>query len=325
MSQQDPRLTSSVFTRGAVDLSALRARTQQGAGPGSPSAGSNGGGVPARPRPAAAPTSASAPAGGPAPGGVAIIDVTENTFQSEVIERSRTTPVVVDFWAEWCGPCKQLSPVLEKLATEGGGRWVLAKVNVDTNPRLAQAFRVQSIPTVFAIIGGQPVDAFMGVQPENQLRQWIAALLNAAGQQAPPPPADERIVAAAEALATGNLDRAEELYKKVLAEKPNDTVAEAGIAQVELLRRVAGVDPRQAIATADANPSNIDAQLTAADVELLSGLAPRAYERLIDLVRRTSGEDRDRVRRHLVSLFTIAGPDDPDVAAARRQLANALY
>src|SRR5438270_6318144 len=204
----DPRTSSSIFTRGAVDLSSLRA-------PAPP---------PAAPRPAPGPTAA-APAGG----GVSLIDVTEATFQSEVLERSLTTPVVIDFWAEWCGPCKQLSPVLEKLAVEGDGAWVLAKVDVDANPRLAQMFRVQGIPMVYAVVGGQPVDAFTGVVPESQLRQWIDAILQAGGAAAAPA-ADPRLDSADEALMAGDLDTAEQAYKKVLAESPADTAAEAGLA-----------------------------------------------------------------------------------------------
>ena len=124
-----------------------------------------------RPQPPAPPAVPPRSAGG----GVAVIDVTEATFQTEVLERSLTTPVVIDFWAEWCGPCKQLSPILEKLALEDDGAWVLAKVDVDANQRLAQMFRVQGIPMVYAVVGGQPVDAFTGVVPENQLRGWFFA------------------------------------------------------------------------------------------------------------------------------------------------------
>ena len=111
-----------------------------------------------------------------------MIDVTEETFNNEVALRSRSTPVIVDLWAEWCGPCKQLSPVLEKLANEAGGAWVLAKIDVDANPRLAQAFQAQSIPMVVAIIGGQMVDAFLGAMPEAQVRQWLDQVLAVAGQ-----------------------------------------------------------------------------------------------------------------------------------------------
>jgi putative thioredoxin len=256
--------------------------------------------------------------------GAAVIDVTEATFQREVLERSMTTPVVVDFWAEWCGPCKQLSPVLEKLAVEGGGAWVLAKVDVDANPRIAQMFRVQGIPMVYAIVGGQPVDAFTGVVPETQLRQWIDAVLKAGGAEVETPE-DPRLDAADDALVNGDLDAAVQAYRKILAESPADQAAEAGLAQVELLRRVGGVDPQAAIAAAQANPDDVDAQLRAADVEVLSGQADRAYNRLVDLVRRTSGDDRERVRKHLLSLFSMADPDDPAVAAARRALANALF
>ncbi|HEY0697987.1 MAG TPA: thioredoxin domain-containing protein, partial [Micromonospora sp.] len=233
----DPRITSSIFTRGAVDLGALRNTAQS---PARPAAAS----------PAAQPaTGAAGPAPAGQPGSVAVIDVTEATFQSEVLERSLTTPVVVDFWAEWCQPCKQLSPVLERLAVEGGGAWVLAKIDVDANPRLAQMFRVQSIPMVYAVIGGQPVDAFSGVVPEAQLRQWIDAVLKAGGV-AVATAEDPRLVEADDALMSGDLDAAEQAYKKVLAESPADAAAEAGLAHVALARRVTGVDPAAALAAA---------------------------------------------------------------------------
>ncbi|MFG3576312.1 tetratricopeptide repeat protein [Micromonospora chersina] len=304
----DPRITSSIFTRGAVDLSALRGTPE-----------------PSRPTtPSQAGPPAGVPGGPPAGGGVAVIDVTEATFQSEVLERSLTTPVVVDFWAEWCEPCKQLSPVLERLAAEGEGAWVLARVDVDANPRLAQMFRVQGIPMVYAVVGGQPIDAFSGVVPEAQLRQWIQAILKAGGVTVAEPE-DPRLTEADDALMSGDLEAAEAAYRKILAESPADAAAEAGLAQVGVARRVAGADPRAALAAADQAPDDIEAQLLAADIEVLSGLAEQAYARLVGLVRRTFGDDREKVRQHLVSLFTIAGPDDPAVASARRALASALF
>src|SRR3954452_4332070 len=180
-----PRQTPSIFTRGAVDLSSLRA--------------------PAAPvRPAAAPTSPAAPdypaaPAGDGPGGVTVIDVSEATFQSEVVERSMTTPVIIDLWAEWCGPCKQLSPILEKLAIEGNGSWVLAKIDVDANPRIQQALRVQSIPTVYAVVRGELVPGFQGVLAEAQVRASVAPVRKARGVEVEPP-ADPRLDAADDAL-----------------------------------------------------------------------------------------------------------------------------
>jgi putative thioredoxin len=214
--------------------------------------------------------------------------------------------------------------VLEKLAIEGNGAWVLAKVDVDAHPRIAQMFRVQGIPMVYAIVGGQPLDAFTGVVPEAQLRQWIDSLLKAAGA-AVDVPEDPRLLAADDAMMGGDLDAAEQAYRKILADSPADAAAEAGLAQVSLLRRVGGVDAPAVIAAAQANPNDVAAQTLAADVEMVSGRADLAYARLIELVRRVFGDEREAVRLHLVSLFTVAGPDDPAVAAARRALANALF
>ncbi|MGN9894181.1 tetratricopeptide repeat protein [Micromonospora sp. L31] len=306
----DPRITSSIFTRGAVDLSALRSTAPANTRPSTPAQAGPSAGLP----------------GGPATGGggLAVIDVTEATLQSEVLERSLTTPVVVFFGAAGYPESDEFAPVLERLATEDAGAWVLARVDVQENPRIAQMFQIQAIPTVYAVVGGRPIDAFPGVVPEPQLRQWISAVLKAGGV-AVAEPEDPRLDEADDALMSGDLDAAERAYKKILAESPADAAAEAGLAQVGVARRVAGVDPQAAVAAAQAAPDDVEAQLLAADIEVLSGLAEQAYARLVSLVRRTAGDDREKVRQHLVSLFTIAGPDDPAVASARRALASALF
>lgn len=307
MRQPNPRMTAASLA-GAVDLSALRS-TPPAAAP----AGAAGGAAGGAPTPAAA---------GPSP---YVIDVSEATFQNDILQRSIETPVVIDFWAEWCQPCKQLSPVLEKLAVEADGAWVLAKIDIDANPRLAQAFRVQSIPFVMAIANGQPVDAFAGVQPEANLRQWLAAVVKAAGGEVELP-GDPRLADADDKLQEGDLDGAEAGYRALLAEVPNDPNATSGLAQIALMRRLEGItDGRAVLDAAEAAPDDVEAQTRAADVEFVSGLADQAFARLIALVRRTAGDDRNRVRTHLLDLFAVAPPDDPIVNKARRDLTNALF
>jgi putative thioredoxin len=265
-----------------------------------------------------------------------IIDVTTETFEDLIIKQSATVPVVIDLWATWCGPCKQLSPVLEQLALEYNGKFVLAKIDVDAQPQISQAFQVQSIPTVFVAIGGQVAPLFQGAQPLPQVKQVIDAVLEQAKQlgvtgnvngaedadDQPVTISDPRFDAAEAALEEGDWDGAIAAYKLVINSTPNDPIAKIGLLNVELLKRMDGIDFEAAISTAS---TDIPAQLTAADAEFLMNQYSQAFARLIELIRSNTGKDRDLVRDRLVELFEIAGPTDPAVISGRTALANALF
>jgi len=315
----DPTLGASL--RGAVDLSTLRNR------------------------PASAAPAASGDEAAPAGAGAVVVpslvlDVTDETFP-QVLELSRTVPVVVDLWAEWCGPCKQLSPVLEKVVLELGGRLVLARVDVDANPQLSQAFRAQSIPMVVALVAGQPVQMFTGAVPEQQVREVFAQLLQLAAQngvtgsaavdgeapeEAPAEPALPPLHAEAfEAIEEGDYARAVRAYEKALAENPRDAEARAGLGQVQLLLRVQDVDLQAARAAAASAPLDIPAQLTVADLDITGGHVEDAFARLLDLFAQLPSDERAPVRERLVELFGLVGDADPRVIAARGRLASLLF
>lgn len=304
---------SPAALRGAVDLSSLRNRPAPQAG------------------------------GAPDPGVVdVVVDATDETF-GQILELSRTVPVVVDLWAEWCGPCKQLSPIIEKVTRELGGRVLLAKVDVDANPQLAQGFRAQSIPMVVALIAGQPVPMFTGAVPEQQVRDVFAQLLQVAAQNGvtgtlpvggtdaegtepdAEPPLPPLHAAAFAAIEVGDYAAAITAYEKALAENPRDEDAIAGLGQVRLLDRVQKLDLQAARAAAAAAPLDAQAQFDVADLDLAGGHVEDAFGRLLDLFAQLPSDQRTPVRERLVELFGLIGAADPRVVSARNRLSSLLF
>ncbi len=309
----------------------------------------------------ASPAKTDGPQGSKKPGapGALVKDSGLESFAADVLDASMEVPVIVDFWAPWCGPCKQLGPMLERLVTEANGAVRLVKVNIDENPEIAQQLRIQSIPTVYAFKQGQPVDGFMGAIPESQLRQFIEGLAGPIPAGAAEEEAD-LLSAAEEALGKHDLSRAAQLFGQVLQEDPGNPKAVAGLARCYLEsgdldrarktlrlvrpdgasdenyraaeaelslkeRAAAAGDAGQLNARIAANPADLEARFDLALVLDGKGAREEAIDQLLEIIRRDRKWNDDAARKHLLTLFDAMGPADPRTLAGRRRLSSILF
>ncbi len=316
-------MTVPQFSRpGAVDLSALR-------------------------QPASTTGSAATPGGSGSGSGAYVVEVAdEQSLRSEVVDRSLSVVVLVSFWSADVAASVEINATLSRLADTFAGRFVLATVDVGNHPELGQAIGIPPPPLVAAALRGQLAPLLQESLPEAEMHAMIEQVLQAAvangitgrveplgpTQGAPADGADDlpdetpsRFPAAEEALMSGDLDTAVTAYEEALASAPGDPEALLGLAQAKLLQRTSGLDPTAVREAAAQSPDDVAAQALAADIDLMGGHVEDAFGRLIDLVRRTSGDDRDATRRHLVDLFAVVGDADPRVLRARQQLASALF
>ena len=288
--------------------------------------------------------------------GALIKDSDTQHFMDDVIQGSRDQPVIVDFWAPWCGPCKQLTPLLERVVSNAGGKVRLVKINVDENPELAQQLRIQSIPTVYGFVGGQPVDGFAGALPESQIKAFIERLAGPVG----PAPEEVAIDQARAAAAAGQMDRARQIYERVLAAEPENPEALGGLARCHIAanRRAAAREVLERVPTQHANHVEVDgaraavalaeeagtladpatlngrlerdendhaARLELATVLFLRGQVEPAIEHLLAIVRKDRDWNDQAARKQVVRFFEALGPKHPATISGRRKLSSVLF
>ncbi|MGI9131702.1 MAG: tetratricopeptide repeat protein [Candidatus Nanopelagicaceae bacterium] len=272
----------------------------------------------------------------PTPG----IAVTSANLVSEVLPASNQKVVILICWSPRSTQAISLLEVMGKyqaadLLENGEPAWILGTVNVDVEVQVAQALQIQSVPIAIAIIQEQMVPLFEAIPTPEQIRLVIDKVIGLAAErgvgqaleksEAPEVPMEPEEIAAMEAMEKGELAEAKTHYEKWLARKPGNNLAKLGLAQTELILRVKDLDPKEVMTLAGANPNEISIQLKAADVEIASGLNKSAFDRLIGLVKTSQGDEKKIVREHLLTLFALVDPSDPDLIVARRELASALY
>ena len=266
-------------------------------------------------------------------------EVTEQNFENDLVRRSAEVPVIALIGSPRSPASEQLKKDFEEMAAAGGLKFIVGYINADVAPQVAQVFGVQNLPTTVAIAAGQPVTNFEGSQPRENLEQWVAAIVDKlgpqlkglpeqgeAGQDSEEEAPDPRLSLAEEALNRGDFDSAIVTYEEILAAEPDNAEIKQARDTTLLLKRL---DPanrsEDPIAAAEAAPEDVTKQLDAADAEVVAGAPDRAFERLIEAMKRTAGDDKEQLKTRLLELFGLFDSGDPRVLAARTKLASALY
>lgn len=289
-------------------------------------------------------------------GGDVVKDGDTQGFAADVLDASMQVPVIVDFWAPWCGPCKQLTPLLEKLVRQANGLVRMVKINIDENQSLAAQLRVQSVPMVYAFVGGRPVDAFVGAQPESKLRQFIGRLTQGAKA-----PVDDALEQGRRALEGGDAEHAMALFSQVMTEDPTNPKAIGGLirslvagghlrearelvsgltaeltANVEIAQAITAVDVAEQTDQSgadvaglqrqvEADPADLQARFDLAMALFGSGRSQPAVDQLLEIIRRDRTWNDDAARTQLIKFFDALGPSHPVTAASRRRLSSLLF
>jgi putative thioredoxin len=257
------------------------------------------------------------------------LEVTVENLNSNILPLSLVRPVIVLMWSPRSAESQEMVTTLGKLMNEYQGQWSLARVNIDTDPEIAQAFQTKNVPYAVAIIAEQMVPLFEQSYPEAQLRLVIDKVLTLSAQQgigeAPVEQMEPEEEEAMNALESGEFAKAEAAYKKWLSRKPNENLAKLGLAQTQLLIRTEGLDLNKVIEDSAKSPQDIELQLKVADVEIVNGGVEAAFSRLLNLVKATQGDEKNKVKTHLLNLFALVDQSDPRLISARKELASSIF